>query len=242
MDQTFDPLTLLIFGVAIFLVFRLRSVLGTRTGNEKRFDPLPPKDAAVPGTVRNDDGVVMFPGRRPAAGQPQSADEDAPAPEPVWKGFAEEGSPVARGLEAIARSDATFTPKSFLDGARVAYEMIVSAFAEGDKKALKPLLARDVYDGFASAIDARQKAGQTLELRFVGLNSANIVNAELSGTKASVTVKFASDQITATKASDGSVVDGDPSRVHEVTDVWTFERDTTSRDPNWKLAATEAVA
>jgi len=76
----------------------------------------------------------------------------------------------------------------------------------------------------------------------VGLNAAQIVNVELSGSRASVTVKYASDQVTATKAADGSVIDGDSQKVIEVTDVWTFERDLKSRDPNWKLVATEAVA
>jgi predicted lipid-binding transport protein (Tim44 family) len=240
MDEGLDPLTLLIFAAAVFLAFRLRSVLGTRTGNEKRFDPLQPKDNRADKPAA-DDSVVMFPGRRPANDKTsERAEEDEKTP--IWAGFAEEGSPVARGIENVAGADPAFTPKSFIDGARVAYEMIVTAFAEGDKKTLKPLLSRDVFDGFAEAIDNRQKLGQTLELRFVGLNAAQIVGAELAGSRANVTVKFASDQITATKSPDGTVVDGDPQRVVEVTDVWTFERDTKSRDPNWKLVATEAVA
>lgn len=239
MDEGLDPLTLLIFAAAIFLAFRLRSVLGTRTGNEKRLDPFTPKDNRTEKPAA-DDSVVMFPGRRPVNDKASDrGDEDE---KPIWTGYAEEGSSVARGIENIASADPTFTPKSFIEGARVAYEMIVTAFAEGDKKTLKPLLSRDVFDGFAEAIDNRQKLGQTLELRFVGLNAAQIVGAEMAGTRANVTVKFASDQITATRNPDGTVADGDAQRVVEVTDVWTFERDTKSRDPNWKLVATEAVA
>jgi predicted lipid-binding transport protein (Tim44 family) len=239
MDQGFDPLTLLIFAAAVFLAFRLRSVLGTRSGNEKRYDPVPPKDARPPEKPA-DDGVIVFPGRRPAAEKSAEADSEPKAP--AWTGFADEGSAVANGLQAIADADPSFTAKSFMDGARIAYEMIVTAFADADKKALKPLLSRDVFEGFAAAIDNRQRAGQTLELRFVGLNSAQIVNVELSDSRASVTVRYASDQVSATKAADGTVIDGDPQKVVEVTDVWTFERDLKSRDPNWKLVATEAVA
>jgi len=240
MDQGFDPLTLLILAAAVFLAFRLRSVLGTRTGNEKRLDPLPPKDARPAEKSAGDDSVVVFPGRRPVTEKSPEASEEQKSP--VWQGYAEEGSQVAQGLQAISESDPAFAAKSFMDGARIAYEMIVTAFAEADKKALKPLLSRDVFDGFATAIDHRQRVGQTLDLRFVGLNSARIVNVELMGSRASVTVKFASDQISATRGADGTVLDGDPQKVIEVTDVWTFERDLQSRDPNWKLVATEAVA
>jgi predicted lipid-binding transport protein (Tim44 family) len=239
MDQGFDPLTLLIFAAAVFLAFRLRSVLGTRSGNEKRYDPIPPSESREAGKPA-EDSVVMFPGRRPAGDKPAEAPAEPKVP--AWTGFADEGSPVANGLQSIADIDPSFTAKSFMDGARIAYEMIVTAFADADKKALKPLLSRDVFEGFAAAIDNRQRAGQTLELRFVGLNSAQIVNVELAASRASITVKYASDQVTATKAADGSVIDGDPQKVIEVTDVWTFERDLKSRDPNWKLVATEAVA
>jgi predicted lipid-binding transport protein (Tim44 family) len=240
MDQGFDPLTMLIFAAAVFLAFRLRSVLGTRTGNEKRYDPVAPKDVRPADNPGPDDGVVVFPGRKSTPDKPVSPTDDAKTL--AWTGFADEGSPVANGLQAIADSDPSFTAKSFMDGARVAYEMIVTAFAQADKKSLKPLLSREVFEGFATAIDNRQRAGQSLDLRFVGLNSAQIVDVEFAGSRASVTVKFASDQVSATRGADGSVLDGDPQKVVEVTDVWTFERDVRSRDPNWKLVATEAVA
>ena len=241
MDQGFDPLTMLIFAAAVFLAFRLRSVLGTRTGNEKHYDPVAPKDVRPADNPGPDDGVVVFPGRKPVPPDKSvSTADDGRAP--AWTGFAEEGSAVATGLQAIADSDPSFAVRSFMDGGRLAYEMIVTAFAQADKKALRPLLSRDVYEGFATAIDNRQRAGQSLDLRFVGLNSAQIVNAEFTGGRASVTVRFASDQVSATRGADGSILDGDPQKVVEVTDVWTFERDVRSRDPNWKLVATEAVA
>jgi predicted lipid-binding transport protein (Tim44 family) len=124
----------------------------------------------------------------------------------------------------------------------MAYEMIIEGFAQGDKKTLKNLLSRDVFDGFAAAIDARESAGQRVESRFVGIDKATIKAASLVGSKASITMQFVSELISATYAKSGELVDGDPKEIREVTDVWTFERDVTSRDPNWKLAATQAPA
>jgi predicted lipid-binding transport protein (Tim44 family) len=236
MSQPFDPLNLLILGIAVVLLFKLRSVLGTRTGNERRYDPLQRDQQQT--ELRREDNVIHMPGREPAR-----SDGDAPAEEgaPIWQGYAEPGSPAAAGLEKIAGADPSFLPRSFLEGARIAYEMIVSAFAEGDKKALKPLLSREVYDGFSAAIDTRQKNNETLESKFVGIDNSQIVGAELSGKKASVTVRFIADLISATRSRTGEVIDGDATRVRQITDVWTFERDISSRDPNWRLISTEGV-
>jgi predicted lipid-binding transport protein (Tim44 family) len=236
MSQPFDPLNLLILGIAVVLLFKLRSVLGTRTGNERRYDPVQRDQQQT--ELRREDNVIHMPGREPARG-----DADAPAEEgaPIWQGYAEPGSPVAGGLEKIAGVDPSFSPRSFLEGARIAYEMIVSAFAEGDKKALKPLLSREVYDGFSAAIDTRQRNGETLESKFVGIDNSSIVAAELAGKRASVTVRFIADLISATRSRAGEVVDGDATRVRQITDVWTFERDISSRDPNWRLISTEGV-
>ncbi|HEX2536755.1 MAG TPA: Tim44/TimA family putative adaptor protein, partial [Pseudolabrys sp.] len=125
-------------------------------------------------------------------------------------------------------------------GARAAYEMIVTAFAEGDRRSLKNLLSRDVYDGFDAAIGEREKRGETVESRFVSIDSADITAAELRARTAQVTVRFHSTLITATRDKDGNVIDGSAERVTDITDVWTFARDVSSRDPNWKLVATEA--
>ncbi|MET0482624.1 MAG: Tim44/TimA family putative adaptor protein [Aestuariivirgaceae bacterium] len=237
MSQPFDPLNLLILGIAVVLLFKLRSVLGTRTGNERRYDPVQRDQRET--ELRREDNVIHMPGREPAR-----SDGDGPAEEgaPIWQGYAEPGSPIAGGLEKIAGADPGFSPRSFLEGARIAYEMIVSAFAEGDKKALKPLLSREVYDGFSTAIDTRQRNGETLESKFVGIDNAQIVGAELAGKKASLTVRFIADLIAATRSRAGEVIDGDATRVRQITDVWTFERDISSRDPNWRLISTEGVA
>jgi predicted lipid-binding transport protein (Tim44 family) len=235
--MSFDPLNVLLLAVALVVFWRLRSVLGTRTGAEK-----PPFDLF--GTKRGgpqDAGgtVTRLPEPTPV---PANDTGDREPPPPVWKGFAEEGSPLAATLGRMAESDPGFTPKSFVEGAKLAYEMIIDAFAKGDKSALKNLLSREVFDGFSRAIDARASQGQRVESRFVGIDKAVIQQAEVAGRKASITMEFVSELISATYDRAGEVIDGDPKEIRQVTDVWTFERDLGSRDPNWKLVATEAPA
>lgn len=238
--MSFDPLNILLLAVALVVFWRLRSVLGTRTGTEKPpFDPFQ--------TKRPEASAGQEPGG-PAArlpqGVPTAANDtgDREPPPPVWKGFAEEGSPLAAALASIADTDPSFTPKSFIEGAKLAYEMIIDAFAKGDKAALKNLLSKDVFDGFARVIDERASLGQRVESRFVGIEKAVLRQAGLAGRKASITMEFVSELISATYDKAGEVVEGDPREIREVTDVWTFERDISSRNPNWKLVATEAPA
>jgi predicted lipid-binding transport protein (Tim44 family) len=248
MNEAFDPLNLLILAIAVVIFFRLRSVLGRRTGNERPpFDPFAARrrnngqNGPNGQTGRPEEAagnVITLPRDRSGEGKPQDAEPAVP----VWKDYAEEGSDLASGLERIAAADREFTPASFVAGAKVAYEMVVTAFAQGDKPTLKNLLSREVYDGFASAIDNRERAGEKLESRFVGIDKADLVSADLSGRKALVTVKFVSQLISSTTSRTGEVVDGDPKQIREITDVWTFERDVGSRDPNWKLVATESPA
>ncbi len=238
MNQAFDPLNILILAVAVFIFFRLRSVLGTRTGHERRYDPVSDAPAKEP---RSKDNVVPLPGRKPNNEPDEMGDEDIERA-PVWEGYAEEGSNLAKGLEDIAAADPEFSPKSFLEGARVAYEMIVMAFAQGDRKSLKPLLSREVFSGFSQALDERQARGETLESRFVGIDKCDLVNAVLSGRKAQVTIRILSQMITALRNREGKIIDGDDKHVSEITDVWTFEREVNSSDPNWKLVATEETA
>jgi predicted lipid-binding transport protein (Tim44 family) len=150
------------------------------------------------------------------------------------------GSPVAAGLDAIVAADPSFDAKHFLAGGRAAYEMIVEAFAAGDRRSLKNLLSREVYDGFETAIAEREARGETVESRFVSIDEAEITAAEMRGRSEQVTVHFVSKLISATRDRQGNVVDGNAEKVREVTDVWTFAREISSRDPNWKLVATEA--
>ena len=164
-----------------------------------------------------------------------------PAAEAQIKTLAPEGTTLNESLRAIAKADHAFDPDSFLNGAKMAYEMIVTAFAEGDRKTLKPLLSREVYDGFVSAIDDRESRQEKIEFRFVGIDKAEITEAALRDASAQITIRFLSKLISATHDKAGQVIDGDPIHVGDVTDIWTFSRDVTSRDPNWKLVATESV-
>jgi predicted lipid-binding transport protein (Tim44 family) len=118
--------------------------------------------------------------------------------------------------------------------------MVVTAYAEGDRRTLKNLLSRDVYEGFDAAITERERRGETAETRFVSLDTADIIGAEIRAKSAQVTVRFVSKLISVTRDKTGAVIDGNPEKVTDVTDVWTFARDISSRDPNWKLIATEA--
>ena len=242
MSESFDLSTLFFLALAVFVLLRLRGVLGRRTGNERPpVDPYSPRDAAPgPGDETAKEGkVITMPGTAKIEQAPDNDDElEIP---PIWQGHAKPDSDLADGLEAIGAADKDFHPASFLEGAKAAYELIVSAFADGDRKTLKNLLSKEVFSGFESAITERQDRKETMESSFVGIDKATIIEAELADRKARVTIKFVSELISATKDSEGRVIDGDPKRVREVVDIWTFMRDTASRDPNWQLVATEAA-
>lgn len=212
--------------VAAFLILRLRSVLGRRTGeeNRERWTTRTPRSAPAGAELPNDN-VVRLPGR--------DNGDATPAPAPA-------DSPLDAALTQIKVADSSFDPRGFIKGAQSAFEMIVGAFAQGDTAALRPLLADEVYDNFATAIRERQKAKRTLETTIIGIKSGDIVEARLEGRSAFVTVKFVSEQVNVTRDADGNVVEGDANAVATVTDVWTFSRNTRARDPNWLLTATAA--
>ena len=231
--DVFDIYTIIFLALAVFIFLRLRSVLGQRTGRERPpYDPYT-RDTARPAPEK----VITLPNRAPeAAAKPV---EPVVAPGERWKGIAESGTTLATGLDAIAAADATFDAKHFITGARAAYEMIVTAFAEGDRRSLKNLLSRDVYEGFEAAINEREKDGHKAETRFVSIDQTDITHADVKSRSAQVTVKFVSQLVSVTRDKNGNVVEGNPDKVTDVTDVWTFARDLSSRDPNWKLVATE---
>ena len=149
---------------------------------------------------------------------------------------------VAAGLKAIVDADPTFSPKSFLEGAKQAYEMIVTAFAAGDRKTLKNLLEKDVYDGFEKAIADREAAGRKIDCTFVGLPKIEIAEAELDKRDARVTIKFHAEVVQATRDKDGTLIEGNADQVQTIADEWTFARSPKSRDPNWKLVATNQLS
>lgn len=232
MGNGFQFIDIIFFAmIAAFVVLRLRSVLGrrndTKTGHR---DPFAAAERA------KEDNVIPLPdiSREPAPGRrPEPARPDVAPGEPA--------SLIEQGVQQIRKVDPSFDPKEFLVGARAAFEMILEAFAAADKATLKGLLSAEVYANFTRAIDDRQKANHTLEDTLVGIKSAEIVEAFLEGRVVHVTVKFVSEQITVTRDADGQIVDGNPNTVTEVTDFWTFARDSRSRDPNWDLVATRSL-
>jgi predicted lipid-binding transport protein (Tim44 family) len=169
---------------------------------------------------------------------PLAPTADVALPTDRWKGLAEPGSALAQGLDAIVARDSSFDPKHFLSGARGAYEMIVLAFANGDRRALRDLLSSEVFDSFETVIRDREKYEQKTETRFVSIDKAELVGAEMRDRMAQLTVRFVSQMISVTRDKAGTIVDGNPDKVADITDVWTFARDATSRDPNWKLVGT----
>jgi predicted lipid-binding transport protein (Tim44 family) len=237
MPDVFDIYTIIFLALAVFIFLRLRSVLGQRTGRERPpYDPYSARDA-VPSPAT--DKVVTLPPRPAEA--PQRPVEAAQPPAERWKDIAESGSVVAAGLDAIAGAEPSFDAKHFITGARAAYEMIVTAFAGGDRRQLRSLLSREVFDGFDAAITERERRSETVETRFVSIDASTITAAELRNRSAAqITVRFVSKLISATRDRAGAVIDGNAEKVTDVTDVWTFARDIASRDPNWKVVATEA--
>lgn len=213
---------ILIFAmIAAFLVYRLRSVLGRRHGEERQrpnpYTPPPPQ------AQRPADNVIQIPQRQP------SPLDDVPPGEPVS---------LAQGIAQIRAVDPSFDEKGFLQGARAAFEMIVGAFAQGDKDTLRPLLAPDVFANFETAIDARRQAGETMETRIAAFDEVDVTAARMLGPEARVTIRFQTQQVSVVRGRDGAVVDGDAEQPAEVVDLWTFARDTRTRDPNWLLVET----
>jgi predicted lipid-binding transport protein (Tim44 family) len=232
MQESFDLTTLIFLALAVFVIWRLRSVLGTKTGNEK--PPQDPFRRETPGSrggrPGGADNVVRLPNG--AAGAPSSPDR--------WKSVSAPGANVAEGLDEIARQEPQFNGREFLEGAKMAYEMIVTAFAAGDRNTLKDLLSKEVYEGFEAAITEREARGEKAETTFVAIDKAEITGAEVKAKNAQITVRIVSELISVTRDSGGEVVEGSADQVVDVTDVWTFARQLGSRDPNWQLVATEA--
>lgn len=239
MGDFLDVYNIIFLVLAVAIFFRLRSVLGRRTGSERPpFDPYTPSEQDTQDTgAGSNDNVVSIGGKAHDGdddGEPSQQDQRLAKVAP-------EGSALNEALRSIISADRSFDPKHFVQGSKAAYEMIVTAFAEGDRKTLKTLLSREVYDGFVEAIDGREKRKETIESTFVGIDKADIIEATLKKSTAQVTVRFRSQLISATRNEDGAIIEGDPNQVTEVTDIWTFSRDTSTQDPNWKLVATEAA-
>jgi predicted lipid-binding transport protein (Tim44 family) len=230
--------------VAVFLILRLRSVLGKRTGNERppardpftppAPPPAPPRLGDAPSSGQSgNDNVVPLP-------------TSAPAPRPSLSttgpgGIRATVLPTASaGVAAIRAADTAFDPIGFTGGARAAFTTIVEAFAKGDTAALRPLLDGPTYTSFEAAIRGRAERKEKAETTLIGFEASDIAAASLQGSEAVVTVRFVSEQINVVRNAEGQIIDGNPNEVQKVIDLWTFRRDTKSSDPNWLLIKTES--
>ncbi|MEO1103865.1 MAG: Tim44/TimA family putative adaptor protein, partial [Pseudomonadota bacterium] len=214
-------------------------VLGRRTGSERPpYDPYAAKPSTEGQREAAPDNVVSLPrqsaGGRAGPGEAVDLDERL-------KGVAKKDTPLYSDLSAIIEADPSFEPKRFVEGASMAYEMIVTSFANGERDTLRPLLSSEVFEGFDSAIAAREEAGQTMSTTLIGIERIAITDAALRDGAARVTTRIDSQMITATYDKSGELASGDPNKVSDVVDVWTFERDVREADPNWTLVATESA-
>jgi len=221
--EVFDPSLVVFAALAVFIVWKLRSVLGVRVDRETppqaRFEPFQPP-------ARNA-GVVSAPA---AAGR--AASQQVPL---TWEGVADTDKARA-GLDAVAAADRRFDGQQFLEGACRAYEMIVEAFARGDRDALQPLLSQESYAGFASEIARREAAGEKLETAIVAMDGATVADARAEPGRVEVTVRFDVRVLMTRRDRAGEVIEG--GRTQPVVELWTFARDPRAADPNWKLVAT----
>jgi predicted lipid-binding transport protein (Tim44 family) len=249
MNGQFDLLTLIALVVAVAAIIKLRSVLGHRTDeDEQRVERLKARErdaAQRPATETASADVISMPrrDREPVSSGPPP-EVGGPSLEARIRAYPAQDQAVTMGLLEIAKLDPSLDPESFLAGAGRAYEMIVSAFAEGNRRALKDLLSKEVYDGFTTAIADREARGETIEQQFVGIKKAEIVEAEVKSGVAAVTVRFMSELISATRDRNGQIISGDTQKIKDVTDIWTFSRDISTAkartNPNWRLVATQA--
>ena len=232
MGEGFQFLDIILFAmIAAFLVLRLRRVLGRRTGQERRPpDLVSRRGKDAPGNdAPGNDNVVELPDRSEEAAADQDLDAEA-----------ESDDPLASGLTQIRIVDNGFDPQEFLEGARTAFEIVVQNFAEGNTKGLRAMLNDEVFENFTTAIRQREEAGETLETTLIGIKSTDALEARMEGRTAFITVKFVTEQVNLTRDRDDEVIDGDPNRVTDVTDIWTFARNTRARDPNWTLVETRS--
>ena len=235
MGNGFQFIDIILFAmIAAFLILRLRSVLGRRDGHESGYqDPL----KTDPREERPDDKIVQISSRSPDAhSEPEPMETDAGLTEAE---LADEA--LMAGIADLRAADPSFNAEDFLAGARVAFEMILGAYASGERETLENLLSPEVYDNFRTAIDDREAVGQEMEETLVGIRSADIVEAFMDGSHAHVTTKFCSEQVHVLRDSSGDVIEGNPNQVTDVVDFWTFARDTNAPDPNWHLVATRSL-
>lgn len=209
---------LVLAGIAIFLILRLRNVLGTRDGYE-------PPQVDAPERARPRFDVIE--------GTANEVDHDI-------LDHAEAGSPTAEALAAMKAAEPSFAVGEFLNGAKAAYEMILMAFERGDLSEVRPFLADPVAEALQSVIDRRIANGQTVEAHYIGTRETSLAGAEFDPVTGmgELSVRFVGELVAATRDAQGKVIEGDPKAARKQRDTWTFARRMGEADPNWQLVAT----
>ena len=216
--------------VAAFVIFRLSRTLGSRPDNNQ----------VGPNRQDSNDNVVSMLNRDGA--DQDATDDDSDRDDRAQPALTDDAALAAAGIAEIRLEDPAFDANQFLTGAKFAYEAVVTAFAAGDRETLGKLLTRDVLENFSGAIDEREERGETLETTVVGVPSADVVDARMTGRTAEVTVKFVTELMNVIRDSSGALPAGKSDSVRVVTDIWTFVRDVRASDPNWALAETRSPA
>lgn len=232
MQEPFDLTTIIFALLAAFVVWKVRSILGTRTGHEQ-----PPQERSDRPSGASDVASTQHGAANDSIGRTQ---RDM-AFETRWAPFASPGSDLWVNLDQLVKMDPSFAPREFLEGAKAAYEMILIAFSTGDRTILQPLLSKEVFESFSSAISEREINRQVAETTLVSIDRAEIKKLVLKGSIVQILVGFNSKLISAIRDASGAVIEGSSEKVVDMTDVWTFARDSGSRDPNWRLISTEDV-
>ena len=235
MGSSFQFIDIILFAmIAVFLILRLRNVLGRRDGHEGGHrDPFGSNVSVEEVSDGQDKKIIQL---------PDGSDENNfSGNEGDTSSSADGNTALAAGVAEIQRLDNTFNTEDFLVGARVAFEMVLEGYSNHDRKILENLLSAEVLANFLRAIDEREKAGHVLEDTLVGIEKSEIVEAYIEDETAQVTVKFVSEQINVVRDSEGQIASGNPNEVINVVDLWTFARDIRSTDPNWALVATHSL-
>ncbi|MBO9434410.1 Tim44 domain-containing protein [Ruegeria sp. R13_0] len=211
---------LVLAGIAVFLILRLKSVLGTREGFEK--PPVPHQPDA--GASRRDFEVIE-------GGPDHDITDHVP-----------EDSEQAQTLAAMKRVEPSFSVSEFVQGARGAYEMIVMGFEKGNLDEIQPFLAEDVFETFVSVVSAREDQGLTIEAEFIGVRETTLtdVSFDKDTNEAEITMKFIGELTSVVRDRGGDIIEGNPNTVKRQKDSWTFARVMGKDDPNWLLVATDA--
>ena len=210
---------LVLAGIAVFLILRLRGVLGTREGFEKPAVTRPEPSSRV--------------------GKPDF-DVIEGGPDLDITDHVEEGSDSAKALASMKRVDPSFNVSEFLGGARGAYEMILMAFENGDLDSIVPFISEDVYEAFASVVDERQRQGLTIDAKFIGISDMTLTETTFDETskEGEVTIRFKSEMTSIVRDNAGDIIEGSETEIKRQKDTWTFARKMDSGDPNWRLVAT----